>query len=261
MKSIQLAVALAALTIAPAAFARVDLSVSFDPPTAPLVDVPAAYAVHVDNLGNKTAKNVRVSVELPPTGTSPTQHVMGDLSNVDPACTLNGTTLDCDLGSIGRNGSKSVGFTLALPAAMRPLGFVVEASTTTRERDLSNNAVSHVVTPTYVDTPIAAPVDLLNRHCTGQGLSAFYECELYPSSITSHAITLNPDQSITFDNAPPTFTGQWVQAAPDELSFIYLDGGNLVAHFTGYGVGGGCFEGLTLFFNSPYVAPYQVCIQ
>jgi hypothetical protein len=112
----------------------------------------------------------------------------------------------------------------------------------------------------FYSQPIAGPVNVTNRHCTGQGLTAFYECIVSPGSITSHDITLNADGSITFANAPASYTGIWFQQLDDRLTFVYYDAGQLVAAFRGTGVGGDCFEGITLFPGSAYNSAYEVCI-
>jgi hypothetical protein len=104
-------------------------------------------------------------------------------------------------------------------------------------------------------------VDLHNEHCTGTSLASFYECTLYPSSISSHDITLESDGTISFDGDPPDYTGAWSSSPDDQLSFTYSYDGTVVAEFEGYGVSSSCFEGLTTFPGSSYVAPYEVCVQ
>ena len=55
------------------------------------------------------------------------------------------------------------------------------------------------------------------------------------------------------------YTGTWSQPSPDRLVFQYFDYGVLAADFDGYGVPGGCFEGLTVFPDSEFVSIYEVC--
>ena len=47
----------------------------------------------------------------------------------------------------------------------------------------------------------------------------------------------------------------------DRLALAYSFNGQLVAGFHGYGVGGDCFEGITLFPGSSYNSAYSVCLQ
>ena len=99
------------------------------------------------------------------------------------------------------------------------------------------------------------------EHCTGTGLTAFYECTLFPSSITWHEHVFGPSGTLTIPEAPD-YTGTWSQPAPNRLVFRYYDETNaLVATFDGLGVDEGCFEGLTTFPDSEYVSPYSVCLQ
>lgn len=86
------------------------------------------------------------------------------------------------------------------------------------------------------------------------------ECTLFPSSNSSHGITLENDCSITFDTAPLGYTGTGSQVLDDRLQLAYYNPGNLTVAFHGYGVGDSCFEGLALFPGSSYNAAYEVCL-
>ncbi|MCA9544284.1 MAG: hypothetical protein KC613_07825 [Myxococcales bacterium] len=244
------------------AHARADIAVDFTPPATIQVGATDTFQVAVTNQGTRRADNVEVHIGLPATMTSPQVHVRGDLGAFSPACWLSGdTTLSCDLGRLNKGASATVAFDLALPAAVGPTEFQVEARTTSRESDVNNNALSEAVTLTYVNTPIAAGTPALVRHCTGQNLTSFYECTLYPSSISSHDIVFQAGNAITFPNAPGNYTGWWSQPAPDRLSYTYYEDGAPVVAYQGYGVGGGCFEGVALFIGGPWVAGYEVCLQ
>jgi hypothetical protein len=97
----------------------------------------------------------------------------------------------------------------------------------------------------------------VNRHCTGTGLTAWYECTLFPSSISQHTAEFHADGTITFPGEPD-FTGGWSQNGDDHLAFTYYELGTPVASFEGRGASASCFEGLTA-FDPPWVAPYEVC--
>ena len=96
-------------------------------------------------------------------------------------------------------------------------------------------------------------------HCTGQGLTAFYECSLYPSSLSGHVVALAADGTLSFPNQQG-YDGTWAQATSDSLEMTYTLNGQVVAEFSGSGVGGDCFEGLTTFPGSAWVSPYEVCL-
>lgn len=246
--------------LSPAAFAAsgADLVTTLDGPTSVMVYETGEYNVVVDNNGNRNASDVEVVIQLPETNTSPTVHVMGIVDAWSSACAPSGTTLVCDLGRIRKGKSKSVWFDLALPEADQVLSIDATASSSTQERNPGDESDSITPILDNYDVALTTPQALFNSHCTGQGLTSFYECALHPSSITSHSITLNTDGSVEL--GVPGYTGSWSQGAPDQLAFTYSYNGQVVADFEGFGVSSSCFEGLTLFPNSSWVSPYEVCL-
>jgi hypothetical protein len=252
----------ALLTSAPAYAAPVaDLAVSISPPAGVHVYETGHYDVTVSNVGNKNASSVSLLIQLPETNTSPNVYILGTLGARDARCSVAGTSLSCSLGTIARNASTTVYFEIALPYSSAPLVIDAGASTTTQESNLSNNDAQHVAAPLTYGVTMSPPEAAINRHCTGQGLTSFFECELFPSSISSHETIFEAGGSITFVDAPPTFTGTWTQVSADRLQFQYFDDGVLAASFDGRGVGGDCFEGPTTFPGSPYMSMYEVCLQ
>ncbi len=206
--------------------ASADLETTLSLPAAFDVDVSDTVSVTVENVGNGSANSVVVDIDLPETNTSPTVHVMGDI---------------------------------ALPQSAGSLDFSATASTTSTDSNASNNADDDSAVVLYPDLAITSQAFIINRHCTGQGLEAFYECELYPSSISSHEIILETDGSITFSQAG--YSGAWGQDTDDHLWFEYYYAGMVRLTFEGNAVDGDCFEGLTDFPGTSYVAPYEVCIK
>jgi hypothetical protein len=212
--------------------------------------------VKVKNLGGGQAKNVEVLIDLPETNTSPGVYVMGELGYVDTKCTQVGTQLQCNLGRIKPGKTKTVQFDIALPQSSGSLDFFASADSSSNESNPANNDDWGSGSVNYFDVPVVSGI-ATNAHCTGQGLEAYYECTLFPSSITSHDATFNADGSISF--AYPGYAGTWYQASDDQMWFEYTLNGDVVAEFNGDGVDSNCFEGLTTFPNSAYVAPYEVC--
>lgn len=96
-------------------------------------------------------------------------------------------------------------------------------------------------------------------HCTGQNLTSFFECQLYPSSITMHETILEVGGTIQFIGQPAQYGGTWSQPSPEHLSMTYTDTGVPVAHFEGDATTTGCFEGITTFPGSSWVSAYLVC--
>ncbi len=259
-RSIWLAVGALLITSPALAANGANLSVAITPPAGVQVYQSGRYNVAVSNTGNRSAANVSLRIQLPLTHTSPTVHVMGTLGAMDPRCSPSGTALVCSLGSMARNTSKTVYFDIALPYSTAPLTFDASVTTTTQESDPSNNSAQHVATPLTYAVAMSPPHTVINDHCTGQGLTSYFECTLFPSSISSHTVVFNSDGTITIPNEP-TFSGTWTQVAPDRLQFQYLENSVVVAQFDGRGVSPTCFEGPTTFPGSPYVAMYHVCLQ
>lgn len=240
-----------------------DLSVRLTPPSVVRVYQPASFNVRVSNLGNRNAAGVLLTIQLPRTQTSPTVHVMGTLGAYSAPCSRSNTALVCPLGTINKNKSTSVFFEIALPYSAAPIVFSASASTTTLpEVNPTNNALTYTASPMPFDAAVSHAAPALNEHCTGQpSLSSYFECVLYPSSITSHETTFNANGSLTFFNGPATMNGTWTHApSTDRLQFWYYDGAQLEAQFDGRGVSAKCFEGKTTFPSSPdYVSLYRVC--
>ena len=242
------------------AFAAADLTTTHTMPSSTLVYASGSYSVTVSNIGNRDASNVTVSIQLPTTHTSPSVYVMGTVGSMSSGCSASGTKINCNLGTIRKAKSSTVTFDMALPWSAAALTFTSTAATTSSENSTANNSDSDAANITYYDLALSGDTDVVNTHCTGTGLTAWYECTLFPSSQSSHDTTLNADGSISIPLAPD-YTGEWLQATPDELWFVYYDEtGAQVAEFLGNAVDGtSCFEGLTTFPGSTYVSPYQVC--
>jgi hypothetical protein len=235
-----------------------DLQTTLSMPTGHDVYDAQSVQVTVANIGNKNADGSTLTVLLPETHTSPSVFVMGDLGAIDSACSQNGTQLDCSLGRIKAGKSVSVSFEISLPQSSESLDFEAIAATSSSDGDPNNDSDAASAEVNYIDTPISGQHLVTNRHCTGVGLTAFYECVQVPSSISSHSVIFEDNGDITFSQAG--YTGSWAQDSDDHLWFEYISGGNVVAEFEGKGVGGDCFEGLTTFPTSSYVAPYEVCL-
>ena len=250
----------AALLCATPALAGADLETTLTAPSGTYVYEDGRYTVTVANNGNRNAQNVDLVIEMPVTNTTTVQ-IMGTLGAIHRTCVRVGTTLECDLRRIKKGRSKTVFFEIALPQNSEDLSVYAEASTTSTEDNASDDADTLIASLLNDTVSFSAPFDVHNEHCTGVDLTSYFECTLYPSSITSHDTTLNADGSISFVGAPPGYTGTWSSTGSDELSFTYFYNGSPVADFEGFGVDGDCWEGVTVFTPGPYVSPYRVCVQ
>lgn len=260
--STRLLAALGLFVASAPAFAASDLTTSISTTSGTYVYQSARYTVAVSNVGNRDASNGTVVIQLPRTNTSPTVHVMGTMGAKSAACTQSGTALTCSLGTVRKGRSTSVYFDITLPESVDPITFTATASTTSAENSTANNGATRTASLLNYDVAFTAPAAVLAEHCTGTDLASYFECELYPSSISSHETTLNADHTITFPPEAAGYTGTWSQTGADHLTFTYFEAGEPVATFEGYGVDADCWEGLTTFFpDDGYVSMYRVCVQ
>lgn len=257
-----LAIGLVTFLFATPALAAADIRVTLPAPAPAYVYSTSEFDVTVSNIGNRSANNVVVTIDLPATNTSPQVYVMGTLGPLDPRCTRSGTVLTCNLGTVARNTTTVIGVDIALPQADEVLEIAASATTSSVENSLANNsAIAAANLLNYAVT--VSPGDVgHNEHCTGQNLTSFFECLLFPSSLSSHDIEFLAGGLIAIPGEP-AYTGTWSQPNGDTrvLEVTYEEiGVGVVAEFVGYGTNGSCFEGITTFPGSAYVSPYEVCI-
>lgn len=250
-------------TAAPAlAASQHNLDVTITPPAGVHVNEFGTYQVRVANTGNRNATGVTLAIALPRTGTSPQVYVMGTLANVDSRCALSGQTLNCNLGQLNRNGgATTVTFDLKLPYSTAPLNLTMTANPIAGDAAPGNNTLPYTATPALYANPITGPVSMQHDHCTGSPtLTSYFECLLFPSSITGFAATYNDDHTITIPGEPD-YGGTWSQnGGADRLQVTFSDGSGPVGSVDARGVDSGCFEGLMSFPNQPnYIAPYRIC--
>lgn len=261
MRTSVLLLGLGMLSVTSTAFAASDLKVTIPAPAAAYVYSPTAYAIKVQNIGNARADNISLTITLPLTHTSPSAYVMGTLSNIDTRCSKQNNKLVCALGSLNQNKSTNVLFSIALPEANEVLKVSAAVTTTSSENSTSNNSATD--TPVQLNYAYSIPggAYAVNKHCTGTNLTSYFECELFPSSITQHDTIFNGDGSVTIVDDPINYSGVWSQPSSNQLNVQYFDSmGTLIADFKGYGTSNRCFEGITLFPGSTYLSPYRVCM-
>lgn len=276
-KGLGLAAGLVVLLGAGTAFAapQPDLRVTYVAPPTPAVYASAAYGVRVANIGTKDAQSVTLTIQLPATNTSPQVYVMGTLGVFDPVCvrgangTAAGTRLVCALGLVKKGTSKTLNVNLALPEKTGALTFSSSATTTTLpETNPANNTnITYTAPLTYYANAITPDVNYNNSHCTGTGLTAYFECTLFSGAIATHTSVFQTGGTITIPGQPD-YTGSWAVTG-NTLTFNYVEisTSDVAIEFSGRGVPGtGCFEGLSRFPDglggySPYVSPYRVCPQ
>lgn len=241
--------------------AAADLSVSLSMPAAPYVYQQARYTANVYNSGNATAMSAKVSFQLPSTHTTPVA-VMATVGGKSSTCTQSGAVITCSLGDIRTKKSASAYVDVAFPENVTPLELKATASTTSAENSQTNNSVTRTLALNNYAVAFVAPRTVLNSHCTGTGLTSYYECTLFPSSISTHTTVLNADHTIGMPvEAGPDYTGEWWQDDSEHLAFVYYELGVVTAEFEGYGVSAGCWEGMTTFPGSTYMSMYRVCVQ
>lgn len=252
---------LALLAVAAPALAGVDLRTTVTGPAGVEVYTSGTWSVTVTNLGTTQANNVNLVVQLPLTHTSPYVSVMGTVGAVSPGCAVSGTTVVCGLGSIKHNKSKTVTVDLALAHSTAPVIVSAAASTPnvvdTNPANNSGQAAYAAAYPSIAFSP-SPDQDITNEHCTGTGLTSFYECVVSPGSISYHDSVFHQDGSVSVP-LEPSIGGSWWQPSPETLHFDYADSyGSVFMSFDGFAVDGACWEGVIA--SGGYTIPYSVCL-
>lgn len=245
------------------AASKPDLTTTITRTTAlPMVESSATYNVRVNNTGTRDASGVNVTITLPQTHTSPGVSVLGTLGTTT-GCTRSGVTLTCYVGTLRKGNNTSFNVNIAFPENDGPIAINATASTTTLpEISSTNNASTFAVEQDNYDVLFAATgFDTTVRHCTGTNLTSFFECELYPSSISTHYQTFNADNTLSFPAYGPDYGGVWASDTPDHLTFTITELGSPTVEFEGWGTPGDCWEGVATFYSTTvYVSPYEVCV-
>lgn len=260
------------LLLAPGADLRIT---NFSQTARTFVDGFQQFSVTVRNFGSADSNPTSLVIRLLQTQTSPQTYLLGSLQSVPSGCTLSGSSLTCALGRLRYNGQQSgrqrtVTFGYKIPVTTQALELAVTASGTGEPQ--ANTTDNSATLLAGVDHHAVAVTPGLKTpsHCTGTNLSAYFECTLFQSSISSHQAQYYADGSITFPGEP-YYTGVWSQPDPTSLHFEYDNGLYAEAIFDGRSADGSCFEGITHFFEdtdpydaippvqSTYLAPYRVC--
>lgn len=249
--------ALATLLSSSSALAAVDLRTTL---AAPAVSVyqNGTWSVTVKNQGNSTANSVSVVIQLPVTHTSPTVYVMGTVGTLGTGCSASGTTLVCTTPLLKHNKSKVWTFDLALPESTAPLVVSATASASVPDAFPFDNTASVTAALSHPSIAFSGDVDVYNEHCTGTGLTSFFECVVSPSSISSHDTVFHADNTLSIPYYGGTVGGTWSQPTPSTLHFEYTVSGTVVMVFDGWAVDAACWEGVVLSYGS--TIPYSVCL-
>lgn len=250
MKTVAFSLACAALC-AMTSLAHATLSVSVSAPSTVPVYTSTTYNVTVDQAVG-TAHGVVVDIHLP----ASQQGLLGTLSSVPGGCSLDGTQIVCNVGTLAGGTSTTISFDFAIAESSETPEFFVRSFAT------SNGAyvtATHTPTLTYPMTPIAPPQPVSIEYCTDPGMDSFLRCTT-PQTSGLPQSTLDSGGAVTFTPARPGFTGTWSQpVSQDELEFSWFYRGMTLMQFQGNAVGGDCFEGTWGNFRTPVRGMMRVC--
>ncbi len=248
-------------TPALAAAPRADIQVTLQAPSSVQISTPTTYTATVKNLGPATSTNTQIVVEFPLTNTSPTVAILGNVTESESACSIASNKITCVVGSLKKGKSVSISYSYTAPVSTKVLEMKAIGSSSVADANTGNNTATVVPNLLY-PTRSFTSATMENSHCTGTNLTSYFECALFPSSISTHTATFNVGGTITLSE--PGYYGSWSQPSASQLFFEYFDTNGKAAEFNGYAINGSnCFDGLTTFFPQPndYVSPYRVCIQ
>ncbi len=262
MKLLSAAAAASMLLSATSAFAappRADLQVQLTAPSSVQISTATTYTATVKNLGPATT-NATLVIEFPLTNTSPTVAILGTVTESESACSIGSNKITCSAANLKKGKSVTFSYSYTAPVSTKTLQMKATVSSSVTDNVAGNNTATVVPNLAYPARAITSAT-VTNSHCTGTSLTSYFECLLFPSSISSHETTLNADNTISFTESG--YTGTWSQnVAKTSLYFEYLENGNKIAEFNGFAINGSsCFDGLTNFFPaSSYVSPYRICL-
>ena len=250
-------------TPAEAAFGP-DLGVVIVQSGSSLVDTPTHIDVQLTNTWNRPVNATWVSIQLPKTMTSPNAVVMRTLSNVASYCARQTTRLYCNLSSpVARSGGTAViGFDIAMPVSSAPLTFRADTGANNEQNATNNTAIFSPTQSYYSPAVTPAGSAVTNSHCTGRDLTSYFECTVYSGALRSHPTTLSSGGTIDWSAngaAGAGMGGTW-SVSGSQLTMQYLDNGQAIGDFVGYGSSNTCWDGKMTFPNSTYVAIYRVCM-
>lgn len=251
-----------ALTVSAYAAPAPNLRVTLQGPSTAAVYSPYQYTATVKNIGNASAANVKVIIDLPETDTSPNKYILGTLSGFNTThCQVITRKLHCmQTGNLNNNQQRVYTFNFELPISTKTLTLKATGTTTsTNEVNPLNNFESVTPALSYATNALTS-ANVLVSMCSGTGLTSFFECALFPSSQQHVMFSLNADTTVTYAG---DIVGQWDQAQGNSTLHMSLNDGSATAEFNGFARSTTCFEGLTTFIPSynGYVAPYKVCVQ
>jgi Domain of unknown function DUF11 len=251
-------------TLAGPTVPKADLAVTLEAPPSVDISRPNSYLVTVINRGPQTSATITARVTLPLSNTSPQVFPLGTVSGLDSRCKMVNNALSCTLAGLRKGWSTTFSYTYAAPVSTKTLQMTASASSATVDPVAGNNSASVVPNLVYPSRPITS-ANITTRLCTGTGLTSFFECAAFPSSIMSWAAALQANGSIVFSNT--SYTGTWSQnSARTSLKMELFDNSGAVpvkvSEFNGWAINGAnCFHGMTTHTSSStYVSPYEVCM-
>jgi hypothetical protein len=261
-----------ALVNAPGADLRIT---NFSQTTQTFVDGFQQFSVTVKNFGTADSNPTTLTIALLETQTSPQTYLLGSLQAVPSGCTLAGRNLTCALGRLRYNGQqagrqRTINFGYKIPVTTQALALTASATGVGEPpANATDNSASLTAAQNFRAVTVTAGTKTPS-HCTGTTLSAYFECLLFPSSITSHQAQYQLGGTITFQGTT-VYSGTWSQPDPTRLHFEYSNGNYSEVVFDGRSADPGCFEGISHFFDDPdpqdnippvqssYLAPYRIC--
>lgn len=212
------------------------------------------YYVVASNQGNRSARNVTATIELPPSAT---------FVQADNACSLSGTTLDCNLGRIRRNNSHTLSVELIAPPTAGTISLDATVSTSSRD---SNNANDSTSFDTVIEEPVVVqpvvdidpPERFVMRQCVGSNSLTWADCT--PGSLLTHEVTLDVNNVVQTND--PGATGTWNEPDAFHIELDFFDLNNVpMSTFTGKAQTQYCFSGTTVFHqNTAYSGAWYGCI-
>jgi uncharacterized repeat protein (TIGR01451 family) len=247
---------LAMLTVATQAQAgrSADMMVMVQGPATAETSDALQYYVVASNQGSRNAGNVTATIELPASAT---------FVQADNACSLSGTTLNCNLGRIRRNNNYTLSVELIAPSTAGTITLDASVSTTSRDNNPGNDSasLSTVIEEPVVVQPVVdidPPELFVMRQCVGSNSLQWEDCT--PGSLIEHLVILDTNGVVQTND--PGASGTWNEPDPYHIELNFYDLNNTpMSTFTGKAQTQFCFSGTTVFHqNAAYSGAWYGCI-
>lgn len=234
-----------------------DLAVSISVPITILVGNVVPFRFEVENLSNKQASNVQLSIDLP---------LPGIISQLDSRCALqtgSNEIVICQLDRVKSRSPVEVEIDYIVQSATGETVLSAEVSSDSAEDNMDNNYQQvDLNIQGQPGIPLSAGDQVYLVHCTQSNITSVTECRDSEILVAVYRVTLQADGTVQFPDFYP-HTVLWSQSQADisQVAVQYLLRGNSPTHsMTLSVIDEYCFAGtMTWVGYNGLLTAYELC--